>query len=107
MVALQEFVQEAGFDPRLTIMNLAKEVGVIEGRNPSCYFPCNPDVKFDTRCFIEEIAKNPEIIRTLFKEMKPVLDSMIPVIDTTNENNVITGAKSKRDSRDMMREMLY
>lgn len=107
VVALQEFIQEAGFDPRLTIMNMAKEMGVIAGRNPSCYFSCNPDVKFDTRCFISEIQRDPEIIRTLFKEMKPILDSMIPVIDTVDDNNVINGEKSKKESRDLMRELLY
>lgn len=106
-VALQEFVQEAGFDPRLTIMNLAKEKGVISGRNPSCYFSCNPDVKFDTRCFISEIQRDPEIIRTLFKEMRPILEEMIPVVDTVNDDNVINGAKQKKESRDLMRELLY
>lgn len=107
VVALQEFIQEAGFDPRLTIMNLAKEKGVILGRNPSCYFACDPDVKFDTRCFISEIQRDPNIIRTLFTEMKPILESMIPVIDTTDDNNVINGAKQKQDSRQLMRELLY
>lgn len=106
-VALQEFVQESGFDPRLTLMNLAKEVGVIAGRNPSCYFSSNPDVKFDTRCFISEMARDPEIVRTLFKEMKPILEDMIPVIDTTNDNDIISGSKSKKDSRNLMRELLY
>ena len=106
-VTLQEFIQEAGFDPRLTIMNLAKEKGVILGRNPSCYFACNPDVKFDTRCFISEIQRNPEIIRTLFTEMRPILESMIPVVDTVDDNNVINGAKQKKESRDLMRELLY
>lgn len=106
-VALQEFIQEAGFDPRLTIMNLAKDKGVIMGRNPSCYFACNPDVKFDTRCFISEIQRNPEIIRTLFTEMRPILESMIPAVDTSNDDNVITGAKQKKESRDLMRELLY
>lgn len=106
-VTLQEFIQESGFDPRLTLMGLAKQHGVISGRNPSCYFPCNPDVKFDTRIFIEEISKNPEIIRTLFKEMRPILDSTIPIIDTTDEANVITGRSSKVNSRAYMRELIY
>ena len=106
-VTLQEFIQEAGFDPRLTIMNLAKDKGVIMGRNPSCYFACNPDVKFDTRCFISEIQRDPEIIRTLFTEMRPILESMIPVVDTADDDNVINGSKQKQESRKLMRELLY
>ena len=88
-------------------VEIAKEKGVILGRNPSCYFACDPDVKFDTRCFISEIQRDPNIIRTLFTEMKPILESMIPVIDTTDDNNVINGAKQKQDSRQLMRELLY
>lgn len=107
LVGLQEFIQEGGFDPRLTVMNLAKQQGVISGRNPNCYFSCNPDVKFDTRCFISEIAREPEIIRTLYKEMRPHLDGLIPIIDTTNEDNVITGEKAKKENRNYMREFLY
>lgn len=106
-VALQEFVQEAGFDPNLTLMNLAKDCGVISGRNPSCYFTCNPEVKFDTRKFVEEMGENPEIIRTLYREMRPILDNMIPIIDTTSEDNVLNGEKSKKENRHMMRELLY
>lgn len=107
MVTLQEFIQESGFDPRLTVMNLAKQLGIISGRNPSCYFSCNPDVKFDTRKFIEEMGRDPEIVRTLYKEMKPILDGMIPLVDLTDEKNVINGTDSKKRNRDDMRNFLY
>lgn len=107
MVTLQEFVQEGGFDARLTTMNLAKQMGVIAGRNPSCYFSNNPEVKFDTRKFVEEMSRDPEIIRTLYKEMKPILDDMIPVIDLTDTSNVITGTDAKRESLRDMRKLLY
>lgn len=107
VIAVQEFIQEAGFDPRLTIMNLAKEKGIISGRNPSCYFSCNPEIKFDTRCFISEIQRNPEIIRTLFTEMRPILEDMIPIVDTVDDDNVIHGAKYKKESRDLLRELMY
>lgn len=107
LVGMQEFIQEGGFDQTLTLMNLAKEKEVIAGRNPNCYFSCNPDVKFDTRQFMIEISKNPEIIRTLYQEMKPILNGMVRVIDTTDESNVITGKKVKQTNRQLMRELLY
>jgi RecA/RadA recombinase len=106
VVAQQELIQESGFDMRLTLMNFAKEKNLIVGRNPSSYFACNPDVKFDTRCFIDEIRRDGEIIRTLFRECKPELMKLVPTIDCTEKSDdVLSGAKFKKESRDLMREM--
>ena len=100
-----EFIQESGFDSRLTLMRYARENGLILGRNPSCYFEAMPDVKFDTRCFLKELARNPEISVALFKECRKPLMDMIPYVDTTNTEDQIRGAKSKMEMKDLMRQM--
>ena len=100
-----EFIQESGFDSRLTLMRYAKEKGLIQGRNPSCYFAAMPDVKFDTRCFINELKRNPEISVALFRECKPLLKDMIPKVDISDTNDEIRGGQSKIDARKLMREM--
>lgn len=103
-VAHLEFVQEIGFDPRLTLMNFAKEKKLIIGVNPKSKFACDPDVTFDTRKFIEEISTRPEIIRTLYKECKPYLEKMIPWMDVTSDD-AIRGGKAKIDARAMLRDI--
>ena len=100
-----EFIQEAGFDARLTLMRLAKERGLIQGRNPSCYFAAMPNTKFDTRCFINELQRNPEISVSLFKECREPLFDMIPKIDISNLDDPIRGSQSKLDTKKLMREM--
>lgn len=100
-----EFIQEAGFDARITLMRYAKEHNLIKGRNPSCYFEAMPDVKFDTRCFLDELARKPEISMSLFKECRQPLMDMIPVVDTSNADDQIRGAKSKMDVKNLMRNM--
>lgn len=102
--AILEFIQEAGFDPRLTLMNLAREKDLIVGLNPNSRFACNPDVKFDTRQFVKEMGTRPELIRTLYQECKPVLNDMIPWMDVTSDDP-IRGGKSKIESRDLLREL--
>lgn len=100
-----EFIQESGFDARLTLMRYAKEHNLIQGRNPSCYFAAMPEVKFDTRQFLNELGRNPEISLALFRECRQPLMDMIPVVDISNENDQIRGAKTKLDVKDMMRNM--
>ena len=107
-IATQEFSQEYGYDPKLTLMNFAKERGLIAGRNPKCYFTCNPDVTFDTRIFLKEMEKNPEIMRTLAQECRPELDKLIPVFDLTereDDMNPISSGKVRREFRDILRDM--
>lgn len=98
-----QYVQETGFDPRLTLMEFAKNRDLIVGRNPSCYFASEPDVKFDTRIFLDEISNNPEVLRSLFKACKPELEKMVrqPL-----DENVKIGSNIKRDVRQMMKELL-
>lgn len=112
-IATQEFVQEYGFDPRLTLMNFAKEKGLIAGRNPKCYFTCNPEVTFDTRIFVEEMDRDPRIVEMLAEQCKPELEKLIRTYDLTGddtsdtESNSISSGKAKRGFRNTMRNMLY
>ena len=103
-IAHMEFVQETGFDPRLTLMQFAKDKKLITGVNPKSKFASNPDVTFDTRKFIEEIGRNPEIVRTLYVECRPLLSELIPWMDVTS-NDPVKGGKAKIDSRAMLRDM--
>lgn len=102
--ATLEFIQEAGFDPRLTLLNFAKERGLIQGRNPKCYFVNDSSVTFDTRCFIKELAEKPEIVKTLFNLCKPELRKLLR--QPADENDFLRGAKTKVTTREMMRELL-
>lgn len=102
--AFLEFIQESGFDPRLTLMNLAKEKNLIVGLNPNSRFASNPEVKFDTRQFIKEMGARPELIKTLYQECKPVLDEMVPWMDMTSDDP-IHGGKTKIESRNLLREL--
>ena len=102
--ATLEFIQEAGFDPKLTLLNFAREKGMISGRNPKCYFTNYPDVTFDTRVFLKEMTENPEIIRTLFKECKPELRNLLR--KPADADDLLRGSNTKLDTRNMMRELL-
>lgn len=101
-----EFIQESGFDSRLTLMRFAKERNLILGRNPSCYFEAMPDVKFDTRRFLDEMTENPEIMKALFKACRQPLMDMIPTIDIANEGDKIRSARVKNESRELMNKYL-
>ncbi len=89
---LMEFVQESGFDPRLTLMHFAKSQNLIMGRNPNSYFADMPDVKFDTRQMIKELAAKPDLSRALFAGCRDPLYNMIPVVDTSTIDDAIRGA---------------
>lgn len=102
--ATLEFVQEAGFDPRLTLLNFAREKGMIGGRNPKSYFTDMPEVTFDTRCFLKELADKPEIVQTLFKVCKPELRALIR--KPADANDFLRGANTKVNTRQMMRDLL-
>lgn len=102
--ATLEFIQEAGFDPRLTLLNFAREKGLIQGRNPKCYFANDPNVTFDTRCFMKELSENPEIVVTLFKLCKSELRELIR--QPADDDDFLRGSKTKVDTRAMMRELL-
>lgn len=102
---LMEFIQESGFDSRLTLMHFAKSKGLIMGRNPSSYFADLPDVKFDTRQMVNELATKPDLTRALFAACKDPLYNMIPVVDTSNAEDAIRGAAQKLQTKQLMRDM--
>lgn len=102
---LMEFVQESGFDPRLTLMHFAKEKNLIMGRNPSSYFAEMPDVKFDTRQMMKELAAKPELSKALFMACRDPLYNMIPIVDTSNDEDAIRGASQKLQTKQLMRDM--
>ena len=80
----------------------------LQVETPKCYFTCNPDVTFDTRIFLKEMEKNPEIMRTLAQECRPELDKLIPVFDLTereDDMNPISSGKVRREFRDILRDM--
>lgn len=101
--ALLEFVEEAGYDPRFTLLNLAKDKGLIQGRNPKCYFVSNPDVKFDTRIFLKELTENPDILRALFEGCKPILDSMLR--EPVSEDDFMRGRNTRIQTRGLMKDL--
>lgn len=102
-----ESTAEGGVNPTLTLMELAKSKDVIKGRNPGSYFESYPDVKFDTRKFLDETASNPEIMRCLYKEMKPVLMEMISAIDDVDDSDPVNSSTLKNKVRDMLYAELY
>lgn len=102
---LMEFVQESGFDPRLTLMHFAKEQELFMGRNPGTYFAEMPDVKFDTRQMMKELNGNPELTRALFAACKDPLFNTIPIVDTTNIADDANGLNQKLQTKQLMREM--
>lgn len=103
--ATNEFIQEYGFDSRLTLMNFAKEKELIKGRNPKCYFEGYEDIVFDTRIFMEEMAKNPDVVKTLFKLCKPELDNLIR--EPSDPDDFLGGSNIRNNTYDMMDEILY
>ncbi len=106
-IAMQEFSQEYGFNPILTLLNLAIEKDLFRGVNPNRYFDGNPDVKFDTRKFVKEVEERPEILDALLEATKPLLDAMIPVYDMREDqdpkNNLVKSAKSRVNVRERLR----
>lgn len=98
-----QYIQETGFDVRLTLMEFARSKGLIGGRNPSCYFISDPEVKFDTRIFLDEISNRPDVLRSLFKSCKPELDKMVR--EPLSENEKL-GSNVKREVRNLMKELL-
>ena len=101
--AIMEFIQEAGYDPRLTLLNFAKSENLIGGRNPGSYFISHPDVKFDTRKFLDELREKPEVLQTLFEECKPKLHALLR--KPADPDDFIRGANSKKTTRSLMKSL--
>lgn len=75
------YTQRAGFDNLLSQFALAKELGVVEGRNPYCYFTGHKDIKFDSRKLLKEITRNDEIRYLLFDSTIPILEKQLSSVD--------------------------
>lgn len=101
ITATLEFVQESGFDIDLTLVHFAKERGLIMGRNPSCYFASNPDIKFDTRIFLKELDERPELVQELYMACKPSLMGMVRKSASINSEKM----ENKRRGRQFLRDM--
>lgn len=82
-----ELVQATGFHPALTLLNYANEHNLIKSKNPNRYFDSMPDVKFDSRKFLEEIENNPEIMRALFRTTRDHLNDRLTFMKYDEENN--------------------
>ena len=104
-IARQEFSQEYGFNPILTLINFASDKGLIKGINPNRYFESNTDVKFDTRKFVKEVEERPELVDALLDATRPELDKLIPTFDLreTDSMNPLTSAKGRASIRDRLR----
>ena len=101
--AIMEFIQEAGYDPRLTLLNFAKSENLIGGKNPSSYFISHPDVKFDTRKFLDELRDKPEVLQTLFEECKPRLHALLR--KPADPDDFIRGSNAKKNTRALMKSL--
>ena len=81
------------------------------GRNPKCYFTCNPEVTFDTRIFVDEMDRDPRIVEMLAEQCKPELEKLIRVYDLTGDadvdTNAVSSGQAKRGFRNTMRNMFY
>lgn len=101
--ATLEFVQSTGYDPRFILLNLAKDKGLIQGRNPKCYFESVPDVKFDTRIFLKEMTDHPEIVRALFSGCKPILQSMVR--EPISDDDFMGGRTARNEVRNLLKDL--
>ena len=70
------FTYDHGFDEQLTLLHMAKSLKLIAGRNPNSYFINSPDLKFNTKDFIEENMPVP-VRNALLAELKPYFNRMI------------------------------
>ena len=70
------FTYDHGFDEQLTLLHMAKTLKLIGGRNPNSFFVSTPDLKFNTKDFIEENMPAP-VREALIKELTPHFNKMI------------------------------
>lgn len=69
------FHEKYGFEPIITLMNYADELGLVHGRNPYCFFESAPDIKFNTKDI--SYIHDERIHKILMDECKPYLMNMV------------------------------
>ncbi len=77
------FHEKYGFEPMLTLMQMAEDYELIKGRNPYCYLESNPELKFNTKDI--SYVHNPDIQAALVDACKPLLYNMISDFDPSQE----------------------
>lgn len=71
------FDMNTGFNKYRTMLEFCKDVGVLGGRNPYSYFLSNPDMKFDSRNFVELCTNSPELYNEAMVSAAPYLYSQL------------------------------
>lgn len=79
--------QATGFDPILTLMQMADDCGLIEGRNPYRYFKGHEHAKFDTRKFRKDFNAKEEVRTALLECVNPELEKMLSFIDQEDKDD--------------------
>lgn len=72
--------QATGFDPILTLMQYAEDMGMVDGRNPYRYFKGFEDAKFDSRKFRKYFNENEAVRNALMSSTIPKLESMLSFV---------------------------
>lgn len=76
---------KTGFDRYKTLLEHIKANGLLEGRNPYCYFRSNPNKKFDSRKFTELCMEDPELYKEAMVCAGPSLYGELGNIDYLNK----------------------
>lgn len=75
------FNQETGFDSLLSMIEYCNEHKLLDGRNPYKYFVTAPNVKFDSRKFLDEFTQREEVRNAMIQTAIPSLQSTLTQID--------------------------
>lgn len=77
------FNQDMGFDQELSLLQLLKDNGRVNGAGAYLYIGGHSDMKFSQKKFKEKLATDPEFMRVVQQEVMDVLRLIIP--DTSQE----------------------
>ena len=77
------FNQDMGFDQELSLLQLLKDNGRVNGAGAYLYIGDHSDMKFSQKKFKEKLATDPEFMRVVQQEVMDVLRLIIP--DTSQE----------------------
>ena len=103
------FNYDTGFSKWLTMLKLAKDVGLIQGRNPYCYFKSAPDFKFSTKD-VATIETNETLHELIVRETTPILSYMLtdtnrPENDPNKEMNMANFTNMLDESYDKLTDV--